>query len=59
MSQMNQMNQMDPYEQKSGSVWGKIAIGCGIVLIITMCLAAAGGYWVYNNFKSIVSGAAL
>lgn len=49
---MSQMNQMDPYEQKSGNVWGKVAIGCGIALVITMCLAAAGGYWLWTKAKS-------
>ncbi len=56
MDQMNQMDQMDPYEKKSGGVWGKIAIGCGIVLIISMCLVTAGGYWLWNNTKSLLSG---
>jgi len=58
MNQMDQMNQMDPYEKKSGSVWGKVAIGCGIVLVLAMCLVAAGGYWLWNNAKSLASGVA-
>jgi hypothetical protein len=58
MSQMNQFNQMDPVEQQPGSVWPKIAIGCGAVLIIALCLITAGGYWVWNNAKSLVSGVA-
>lgn len=58
MSQMDHMNQMDPYEQKSGNVWGKVAIGCGIALVIIMCLVFAGGFWLYKNAKSLVSGVA-
>ena len=58
MSRMDQMNQRDPYEKKSGSTWGKVAIGCGIALVIIMCLVFAGGYWVYKNFKSMASGLA-
>ncbi len=52
------MNQFDQYEKKSGNVWGKVAIGCGVALVIAMCLVAAGGYWLWSNAKSLASGLA-